>query len=48
MDWIQLAQDRGQCLTYMNMVMNLWYKGRKFLDHLSNYQLFKEDPIPCS
>jgi hypothetical protein len=42
-NWIQLAQDRVQWQTCVNMAMNLWvpYKSRIFFDKQSDNQLFK-------
>jgi hypothetical protein len=46
-DWIQVAQDRGQWLVVVNMVMNLRFlkKGGKFVYELSDYQLLMHDSL---
>jgi hypothetical protein len=47
-NWIRLAQDRVQWLTFVNTVMNLRfpYREQDIFDKLSNNQLFKEYPAP--
>jgi hypothetical protein len=49
-NWIWLAQDRIQWQAFVNMVMNLGLhkESRLLFDKLSNYQLFKEYPVPWS
>lgn len=37
-DWIQQAQDKCHCQTFVNMVMNLQFcKRKEFLDWLNSY-----------
>jgi hypothetical protein len=47
-NWIRLAQERFHWKAFVNKVMNLRFhkENRLFFDKLSNYQLFKEYPVP--
>jgi hypothetical protein len=45
LDWIHLAQDTVQWWTFLTVG---FHTNREFLDQLSKYQLFKEDPATCS
>jgi hypothetical protein len=46
-DWIQMAQDRVQCLVAVNSVMNLIsVKGAVFFDYVSECLLLKKNCVP--
>jgi hypothetical protein len=45
-DWFQLAHDRVQCCAFLGMINFGFQKRRKFLDPLSNYQLFRKELAP--
>jgi hypothetical protein len=50
-NWIRLAQDRVQWWAFVSTVMNLrvpYKESRLLFDNLSDYQVFKEYPAPCS